>query len=192
MPTHAPAEARRAQLLAAALRCFGEKGYHGATMDDLVAASGLSKGSLYWHFRSKEDVFLGLLDAFSEEVLSGFEVLRSSDEPVVVGLRAQGEQALERLGEALDAGRAWLDFLSHPPARARFAAVYARARALTAAVLRRGMASGELRALDPEALAAGFLALIEGLLLQAFVDPGFDARQHFGPAFDGLAGGIRA
>ncbi len=51
-----PAEVRRAQILDAAQRCFGAKGYHAATMDDLVRASGLSKGSLYWHFRSRSSM----------------------------------------------------------------------------------------------------------------------------------------
>jgi AcrR family transcriptional regulator len=36
-------------------------------MDDLVRTSGLSKGTLYWHFSSKEEVFLALFDRFVEE-----------------------------------------------------------------------------------------------------------------------------
>ena len=37
-------------------------------MDDLVRASGLSKGSLYWHFHSKEEVFTALFDSFVAEL----------------------------------------------------------------------------------------------------------------------------
>jgi AcrR family transcriptional regulator len=187
---HAPPEARRAQILGAALRCFGAKGYHEATMDDLAAAAGLSKGSLYWHFDGKEAVFLALLDAFADEVLAGFERLARGGAPVLAGLRDQGEHALERLGEALALGRAWIDFLALPPARARFAAVYTRSRRLTAEALRRGVGSGELRAFDVEAVAAGFVALVEGLLLQAFVDPAFPARRHWRGCFDALATGL--
>lgn len=52
----------RAHILQAAMTCFAEKGYHRTTMDDIVAQSGLSKGALYWHFESKKDLFLSLVD----------------------------------------------------------------------------------------------------------------------------------
>ncbi|MBW2372794.1 MAG: helix-turn-helix transcriptional regulator, partial [Deltaproteobacteria bacterium] len=66
-------EARRAQILEAALRCFSEKGYHEATMDDLAREAGLSKGSLYWHFKSKAQVFAGLLAAYTLELFQAWE-----------------------------------------------------------------------------------------------------------------------
>ena len=52
---HASPEVRRAQILDAAQTCLARSGYHLTTMDDVVRESGLSKGSLYWHFDSKED-----------------------------------------------------------------------------------------------------------------------------------------
>ena len=42
---------RRQQILSAAMTCFIAKGYHRATMDDIVVESGLSKGTLYWYFK---------------------------------------------------------------------------------------------------------------------------------------------
>jgi AcrR family transcriptional regulator len=48
---------RHAQIIKAALACFSRKGYTNTTMDDIVAESGLSKGSLYWYFDSKDDLF---------------------------------------------------------------------------------------------------------------------------------------
>lgn len=53
---------RRQQIHAAALTCFARKGYHLATMDDIVVESGLSKGTLYWYFPSKRELFVSLLD----------------------------------------------------------------------------------------------------------------------------------
>ncbi|MDX1599965.1 MAG: helix-turn-helix domain-containing protein, partial [Anaerolineales bacterium] len=49
------------QILDAALRLFAREGFHAASMDDLVAESGLSKGSLYWYFESKDDIVFGVL-----------------------------------------------------------------------------------------------------------------------------------
>jgi AcrR family transcriptional regulator len=49
---------RRDQLLTAAARVFSEKGYEGASLKEICAAAGILPGSLYYHFRSKEDLFV--------------------------------------------------------------------------------------------------------------------------------------
>lgn len=48
----------RAGLLAAAGRVFAEKGYEGASVGDIAAAAGYTKGALYAHFGSKHELFL--------------------------------------------------------------------------------------------------------------------------------------
>src|ERR1700720_1769105 len=53
-------ETRRA-LLDAAGKLIAERGYRGTTVNDIVAASGLSKGTFYWYFKSKEDLLLAVL-----------------------------------------------------------------------------------------------------------------------------------
>ena len=67
-------EERRAQIYQAALTCFHRKGYHLTTMDDIVVESGLSKGTLYWYFESKQDLFVSMLrqvmDQFGQEMAS--------------------------------------------------------------------------------------------------------------------------
>ena len=54
-------EARRAQILESALRVFAEKGYHAASVSDLVDAAGVARGTFYLYFDSKEAIFLELL-----------------------------------------------------------------------------------------------------------------------------------
>jgi AcrR family transcriptional regulator len=49
---------RREQLLTAAARVFSEKGYEGASLKEICAAAGILAGSLYYHFHSKEDLFV--------------------------------------------------------------------------------------------------------------------------------------
>jgi AcrR family transcriptional regulator len=44
------------RILHQAMRIFLEKGYHGTSIDDITRAAKLTKGALYWHFRSKEDL----------------------------------------------------------------------------------------------------------------------------------------
>ncbi|HEX2905505.1 MAG TPA: helix-turn-helix domain-containing protein, partial [Phototrophicaceae bacterium] len=63
----------RAALLDAALHCFQRTGYHRTSMDDVVRESGLSKGTLYWHFTNKQDLFLTLFDETIEQIMGLFE-----------------------------------------------------------------------------------------------------------------------
>ncbi len=53
--------ATRRALLEAALNVFGEKGYHGAAVDEIVSRAGRSKGAAYFHFASKEAIFRALV-----------------------------------------------------------------------------------------------------------------------------------
>ncbi|MCB0020591.1 MAG: helix-turn-helix transcriptional regulator, partial [Anaerolineales bacterium] len=44
---------RRNEILAAALQAFSENGYDKTSIDDVVRATGLSKGTIYWYFKNK-------------------------------------------------------------------------------------------------------------------------------------------
>ena len=54
---------RRDEILAAAKRVFAESGFHSTTMADVAKAAGLSYGTVYWYFDSKEALFHALMDA---------------------------------------------------------------------------------------------------------------------------------
>ncbi|KMT22747.1 TetR/AcrR family transcriptional regulator [Clostridium cylindrosporum] len=46
----------------AAIKSFSKKGYHKSTMDEIAEAAGVAKGTLYYHFKSKEDIFKFIID----------------------------------------------------------------------------------------------------------------------------------
>src|SRR5438552_9989682 len=54
--------ARRQQILEAALACFAEDGFHQTGMADIVKRSGLSHGAVYLYFQSKDDLIEALAD----------------------------------------------------------------------------------------------------------------------------------
>ena len=59
---------RRAEILAAAQRCFVRKGFHGASMQDICTEAGMSPGNLYRYFRSKEALMAGIAERDRAEV----------------------------------------------------------------------------------------------------------------------------
>jgi AcrR family transcriptional regulator len=62
---------RRQQILDTAAALFAERGFHGVSVDDLGAATGVSGPALYRHFRAKEDVLVELLLGVSDALLEG-------------------------------------------------------------------------------------------------------------------------
>ena len=189
--SRAPAEVRRAQILEAALECFATRGYHTATMDDLVRTSGLSKGTLYWHFSSKEEVFLALFDRFVEEFFDVWSRLETEGRSSLEMVRTLGEIFVDRLvSDPIPLG-AWAEFLLQPKARERYASMLRQSRERLAALMRRGIERGEIRDLDPEGIAVALTAAIEGTMLQAMVDPDFDVKAHLPLVWEGIHRGYQ-
>jgi AcrR family transcriptional regulator len=183
-----PAKERRAQILAAAIRCIGDKGYHAATMDDLARASGLSKGSLYWHFESKEDVFLALCDAVASATFEAWDA-RGEDGSTFDRFDAVVSETLEG-SQLMDLRPVWAEFFTHPRCRDRIAEVYGDMRARLAAEFERAGAAGGVRRGTPAAAAALLVAAVEGLGLQAMVDAEFDLKSHWAASVEVLRGGF--
>jgi AcrR family transcriptional regulator len=69
MSSRLPAAERREQLLSVALGVFSEKGFHGASMNDVADAAGVTKPVLYQHFESKRELYMALIDEAGERLL---------------------------------------------------------------------------------------------------------------------------
>jgi AcrR family transcriptional regulator len=76
-PRRARREKTRAALLDAAERLWAERGIHGASLDDISSAAGLTKGAVYSNFTGKTDLVLALLDRYAHGDLG----LRRCDQP---------------------------------------------------------------------------------------------------------------
>lgn len=62
MTKHKSSDERTSQILEAARTCFIEKGYFATKMDEIARQAGLSKGGVYFHFESKQDIFHTLVE----------------------------------------------------------------------------------------------------------------------------------
>jgi AcrR family transcriptional regulator len=140
-------DSTRARLFAAAAELIGERGFHGTTVDDIVARAGVAKGTVYYHFKSKAELFDGLLtehftrlsELFTEAVASA----PTADGAVRALVHAElsyifENQAASKLlmSELWRMDREWSETLR--VLRERFGTVIAGA-------LARGVESGEFR-----------------------------------------------
>jgi AcrR family transcriptional regulator len=93
---------RRQQILAAAMRIFSTKGFHAANVSDVASQAGVSQGTIYWYFESKESLFEAVLQ----------ESLSAVSQPSIVLLQDDTLSPLERIQATV---RQLLDELQSPP-----------------------------------------------------------------------------
>ncbi len=146
-------EARPAELTAAALELFVEKGYAATRLEDVAARAGVSKGTLYLYFENKAALFKavvreGLLPALEqvEAVVAGFEGDSETLLREVVGTlwRLVGSQRIGGIPKLVFA-----EARNFPEiARFYYEEVIRRGTTLVRLVIERGIARGEFRPLD--------------------------------------------
>jgi TetR/AcrR family transcriptional repressor of nem operon len=144
-PSRAQTARVRGEIFQHAARLFRLRGYPGTSIDDVMLAAGLTRGSFYAHFKSKDDLF-------AEVIRAGHGLLGK--------LRARDANVLAVLNSYLDKDEpqdCMLAALSGDVARANVAAQIAYANVLHAAIGE--MARGRRRKLDPAATAAAVLAI---------------------------------
>jgi AcrR family transcriptional regulator len=83
---------RRQQILTAARNVFSRRGYHQATIDDIVAEAGVARGTFYLYFEDKRAVFADLIDRFAARITMAIQRI-STDDPT----RPVSEQVRENI-----------------------------------------------------------------------------------------------
>lgn len=169
---------RRAQIIEAALACFVREGYNNTTMDDIVAESGLSKGSLYWYFKSKDDLFAtALMSVFVDVGQEAFAALEqcttASDKMRAVARAATG---FGRAAEGLF--NLFLEFWASSPRREEASQLWvgllAQYKDVVVGIIEQGVESGEFKPVDAEQLVWAMMAAYDGLAAYIMLMPGLD------------------
>jgi TetR/AcrR family transcriptional regulator, repressor for uid operon len=164
----------RDRILAAALRCFAAKGFHGTSMQEVCAQADMSPGALYRYFPSKDAIIAAIAEQERENNRKFFQKLDVST------------NVLETL---MDTGFAWMRDVSsreaaclcvevlaeahrNPRVREIFERNHEEARLALRGTLARAQEHGEVdKSLDLDVAVTVFLALGDGLLARAPIDP---------------------
>lgn len=70
MRTVKDAETRKNEILDAAEKLFAQKGFESASTNDILSAVGIARGTLYYHFKSKEDIMDAIIDRFTKRIVA--------------------------------------------------------------------------------------------------------------------------
>jgi TetR/AcrR family transcriptional regulator, repressor for uid operon len=173
-------QARRQQILDAAVRCFSREGFHRATMADIFEEAGLSAGAVYGHFAGKDE----LIEAIAEERRAGESLLLKiafdgQDDlraafgsflgPLFAWLSEPGEQAKRRVGVQV-----WAEALRNERIR-RLVLAATEQRSIAVDAIEAGRERGDLPTrIDADALARVVLGAIQGFILQQAWEPDLD------------------
>ncbi|MBL7133210.1 MAG: TetR/AcrR family transcriptional regulator [Phycisphaerae bacterium] len=178
---------KRQAILNAAEKTFGANGYAATTIEQIAADAGISKGSVYNYFRSKQDLFMEL---FAQSV--------ATDEAQVDTLLNQPIPASRKIEALLDMwfksfehyeriGALFLEYWATAAREHRegglaatFQQMYARWRGRIAAIIEQGIDSGQFRReLDTQWVVTGIMAMLDGLTIQAIVKTGVGVDEGF-------------
>ncbi len=165
-------ELREKQIKEAALRLFSEKGFHNTTITQIAEAADLGKGTIYWYWKSKEELAFSLVEEMLADFVRLIEGARDGEGTAVEkfqGLVAAVAQLYERETDYLRLlwkFRVDRSYIFSEDYTRRVASYYLRMRKALETMIEEGMNSGELRRMDPRRMAFIFLGIAEGLELE--------------------------
>lgn len=176
----APADTRD-RILCSAARVFASKGLQKATLDEVAADAGMTKGAIYWHFRSKNDLFFALLDHRFQECTSPLDgdldvaARQSQCGSAKAAMATMFRNGLRRCTTDVEWPRLYFECVAQtrdPEVRSRLADFYERgwqmSRDCTLTLQERGLAPAGL---DPDLSAVFWTALFDGLVLAWMINP---------------------
>ncbi len=188
------AEETRSHILDAAVRKFSIAGYDAASVDDICAEAGVSKGAFYHHFPTKQAVFLALMQGWLGMIDMNLEAVNGGTVPetlikmtdLLPGVFAAAEDRLPMFLEF------WLQASRDETVWKAVIAPYRHYQEHFARLVDAGIAEGSLRPTDSQQAAQIIVSLAVGLVLQGVLDPhGADwekaARESMQILMNGLA-----
>lgn len=182
MPRPDVSEERKEQILNAAAVVFSKLGFAQARMDDIVKESGLSKGALYWYFKSKEDIINALMHRFFDQDLESLAKLLENETSASEKLLTYIHHLVSVFEETQSLIPLIYEYYSSATRvetiREFFQTYFKAYQTLIAKIIEQGVDAGEFLAVDTHATALTLTALIEGLLLLHMIDESIELKSN--------------
>jgi AcrR family transcriptional regulator len=156
----------------AALKVFAEYGYRKATMDDIAAALGMTKGNLYLYVKDKKDLYEKSVGhaILRWQVLVRDAIAREPD--VKKQFLVMGEKALEYLSKDNDLRRVLVrdpDIFPLFPSNDPYARINRNSVAMIRSILKRGMDEGVFRTVNLDTLPEALFSIYKMMVIRAYI-----------------------
>ena len=159
---------RKAQILDAALAVIVQKGYENSRMDDIVASSKMSKGAIYWYYKSKKEFYLSLVNHWVHNYSAVLNHIVDTDRSASDQLRSLFQYFIVQYEKDPVVFKALLEFWSmagrDPEFNDKLQKVYSEFVNLISTIIQQGMDNGEFKNLDVDITAMSIMVNIEGIM----------------------------
>ena len=187
---------RKDQIMNAAQFVVASKGYDQARMDDIVEKAQLSKGAIYWYYKSKKDIYLSLIDywfnEYSAGVLKSLEDKDSSSEQ----LKSLFDYFVDQFDKNPDTFKIMVEFWRTSGLDVDFnnklQEIYSQFLEYIIDIIKNGIDSGEFKEVDPRITALSILINIEGIhWFTLFDKSGVEAHEYINTISNFILNGLK-
>jgi len=181
MPRPDVSEKRRTEIVDAAARVFSRKGFNGASMDDIVQETGVSKGLLYWYFKGKDAIIAAILERLFRPEVNRTRSLASAPGTARQRLISLGESVIKEIELAERFMPITFEFYAlafrNKTVRKFFQGFFRIFVQGIREVIEQGIRAGEFRDVDSYEIAVAMTSSFEGALLLWVFDPRLVQRE---------------
>ena len=186
---------RKEQILGAALTVLVSNGYEKSRMDDVVKLSKLSKGTLYWYYKSKKEMYLDLVDFWVHRYSVTLNYIVEEDAPPSQQLKDLFQYFIDQYESDPQPFKALTEFWSMAQKendfREKLQKVYTNFLELIEDTINRGVQSGEFKNLDVRMTALSIMVNIESInWFTLFEVHGVSAKEYIHTITDFILSGI--
>jgi len=159
---------RKEQIMDAALKVIISKGYENSRMDDIVDLSSMSKGAIYWYYKSKKEVYLNLVNYWVIKYSTVINHIVEEDDSAADQLKDVFDYFILQYEQDPSAFKALVEFWSlagrDEDFHKKVDRVYTKFLEFLERIINRGVKSGEFKNLDVRITALSIMVNIEGII----------------------------
>ena len=186
---------RKEQILDAALYVIVQNGYHQSRMDDIVSTSGLSKGAIYWYYKSKKDIYLDLVNHWVIRYSNSLLKLPQEDISSGEHLKNLFETFFNQFEKDPIVFKALLEFWSlagrDTDFKIKLEKVTQNFIHYIESIIKKGVESGEFKQVNPNIAAMSIMVVIEGISwFTLFEKNSVSAKEYTDTVFEFILSGL--
>ncbi len=150
-------------------KLIAEKGFANVSMNDIVGASGVSKGGIYWHFKSKDDIIIAIVESIFTEQMTFLETVLAKNARADDQLLQLMQMITESLDQTVSDMPSPLDMYSlairHPILKHHLADFFKEYQSYFKTLIEQGVQEGIFEVADVQQTAFIFVSMVEGIIL---------------------------
>ena len=186
---------RKDQILNAALTVLVQNGYEGSRMDDVVSKSQLSKGAIYWYYKSKKAMYLDLVNFWVIRYSATINHLVENDQAAPDQLKSLFNYFIDQYESDPDPFIALTEFWSMAQKdddfRAKLQKVYSQFLEVLEKIVSKGVKDGDFKKLDIRITAMSIMLNVESINWFTLFDThGVSARDYIQTISDFILSGL--